>query len=277
MAPARAVPQPAQLHRWRAPIGVRQDGEFLRYDKKKTYAKGGELRPVPDLLDSFRRLAAAPDDEIVAFAAEHGVLGLCEHDAPYTACQTDPATGELVAGYIDNPADRERLSTWRYYAGLAERIVSVATTLHGRGHRVDAADLEPLVHFGGYGMFPTMQIAGSVTGARSAVAAALTRWLHDGDAALRVEWRRGSPQPELVIGGEGPDAGLFTALGLQLALACTRAEGLWRCTACGRLHERSRPPRPGQRAFCDECRVAGVPLKLANRDRRARQRAEGEQ
>jgi hypothetical protein len=251
------------------------DGEHLRYDKRKTRDKGGELRPSPGMLSGFVALADADPQAIVDYAAEFGVLGVCAHGDIYTACSRDPDTGEVLAAFMDNPAEREPFDTWRHYSRLAGAILDLGQRLRGpHARRVVADELAPLVQYGGHHMFPSVAIAGTVTGARSAVARSLTRWLHDGDASLRVRWDQGAATPELQIGGDAPDAGLFTALGLQLAMACTAAEGLWRCSYCGRLHERARPPRPDQNVFCEECRRAGVPVRLANRARRARLKGE---
>lgn len=97
---------------------------------------------------------------------------------------------------------------------------------------------------------------------------AVSTWMQQVGAQLVLTWPVGASAPELTIGGERPQ-GCLPAVTVQVALACSRAETTRTCDGCRALHAPRRQPKPGQRSFCQTCRDAGVPVKIANRDRRA--------
>jgi hypothetical protein len=260
---------PAQ-HRWLAPVDVRLDGDALVYDHRATRRRGCLLVPSPGMLAEFLTLADASDHRIAAYAERYGVIGLCPHGLVHTHCTRLNDDGEP---HVDNPSDREPLDLWRRWSRLAWATVDVATRVR-RGKWDDASNcqLRELVEYGMYGWDVGDWRDGFRLG-RYAVAAVCSRWLIEGDARLIVHWPEGRSRPEIVLGAPVADAGAFTGIGLQLAMACASSEGLTTCDGCGAVHAPSRQPRPGQRTFCARCRADNVPVKLANRDRRARERA----
>ncbi len=108
---------------------------------------------------------------------------------------------------------------------------------------------------------------------RIQLAWAVSTWMQEAGTQLVLAWAPGTAAPSLTIGGELA-RGCLSAITMQVALACSRAETTRACDGCGALHAPSRQPKPGQRSFCQQCRDAGVPVRLANRDRRAKQRRE---
>lgn len=256
---------PPAEHRWYAPVGVAVDDGVLTYDLDATEARAGIAVADRGLLEDFLRLDGADDMAFALFADSHGVLGLCSHGAVYTAC---PVAGreadELTA--IDNPSDHEPLSVWREWVATAVRLYACARQLQGPNPL--NADQRRLLYDEDFSPPPSLHAD------RQMVAAALSAWLEKGDARLLVTWPVQATLPVLAIGAPIPDRGVFAALGLQLAMAAGRAEGLSTCTSCGVLFAPTRRPRAGQRTFCPACRLAKEPVRFAQRDRLARLRGD---
>jgi hypothetical protein len=216
----------------------------------------------------------APDYEIASYAAQFGVLGLCEHGHVSTYCTS--LAGHDGEPAVDNPTDIEPLDTWRRWARAARTTVDVAFAARQKPPKeITDTQLHQLVDYSGNWLFERSDFPSQHAAARSLVANVCNRWLTEGDARLILDWPPRQTRPELTIGAPVADAGVFCALGIQLSLACARSDGVAVCDGCGSLHSPSRQPRPGQRTFCARCRADKIPVKLANRDRRARERQEG--
>ncbi len=259
---------PPARHRWLTPVGVHVDGEDLVYDHAKSRRCGGELLPSKGMLREFLLLAGADGQRIADYATEHGVLGLCEHGAPHTYCTEVEEDGTPS---VDNPADREPLDSWRFYARLAATTMRAAHTLRqGAARPMPTEDLDLLLRWGTHGQDTAADVKNTVEGGRQGVAHVCTRWLLEADARLVMAWDARATLPQLTIGAPVPDAGMFAGLGLQVALACARSDGVAICDGCGGLHAPTRQPRPGQRTYCADCRRDRVPQRHADRDRRKR-------
>lgn len=267
------VRHPPARQGWLAPVDVRLDSDSVVYDHTASRRRAGVLIPTAGMLSEFRRLASADGQAIAEYAAEYGVLGLCEHGLVHTYCtEVDDEDGEPT---VDNPADREPLVEWRRYSTLAGTLLRGALVL-SRPHPVplDEADLAVLLDYGSYQLEQVDDGDNTVERGRHAVALAVTRWLVEGESRLVMAWDPRARLPQLTIGAPVPDAGMFGGLGLQVALACARSDGVAICDGCGGLHAPTRQPRPDQRTYCPDCRGKRVPQRHADRDRRDRQRRE---
>jgi hypothetical protein len=67
---------------------------------------------------------------------------------------------------------------------------------------------------------------------------------------------------------------LLSYLALQVCLLAAKQDGFAMCSYCQKPYVPRRAPKSGQRAYCKECRDAGVPVRVAQRNRRARLRGD---
>ena len=78
-----------------------------------------------------------------------------------------------------------------------------------------------------------------------------------------------SGRPKLMFSGRH----LLSYLALQLCLRASKHDAFAVCSFCNHQYTPAgRAPKTGQRNFCSECRESGVPVRVAQRDRRARLR-----
>ena len=275
----------AARQRWRCARGLGLDGDALRWDVDETREAGGECVAEPGFLDGFLELADADGAAVLDYAERvGGVLALCQHGRP-GASPRHLDDEDAPMGWCE-PTGREELETWRRWARLARSLVAVADAL-GSGGRV-AADLWPeVLPFALYGAravvepwpgLDELRAPRRADARRALVAQALSWWLEAGGVRVGVEWL--GKRPRFVMGsGSEPDAGILGALGVELVMRCASSERLEECAGCSRpfplsASQRARLERdPSARMFCEECREAKVPQRLAMRDRRARLRA----
>jgi hypothetical protein len=264
---------PPVEHRWLRPVGVRLDGDELRWDYQASVERAAyEHAPQPGLLDAFLRLHDGPAEAILEFARDHAALGLCRCGQPAAG----PHVHEEFA--LGPRLGYEPISLWRYHSARAEFLIRAANRLRGKlPAPLDYANWQKLLDYAGWppGRYrddPNDPAARDYRSHRALVAHAVSRWLAEGNAVLALVWEEHANDPMLHTGGrEYP--GMFTALGLQVALACSRAESLGTCDGCGHLFPPRRAPRAGERSYCEECRRNRVPVRDAKRDHRERQRA----
>lgn len=273
--------------RWRCAQAVQLDGHELVWDVDATRRKGGECFPGDGFLEGFLALARASDEAVVAYADEWGVLALCRHGLP-GASPRHFDDEDAPTGWCE-PTGRESLDEWRRWSRLAGVLLEVSGAV-ATSKRLSSAVWPEFLPFA-YGGVPVFAGAArgfegltaprGVAGRRALVAQAVSYWLEAGGARVGMEWSTGA-RPRLVIGsGAVPDAGIFGALGVELAGRCATAERLdvCDCDGCGRPFlltpkQRARLKQgPGTRAFCPDCREAGVPARMADQARRARERA----
>ena len=95
---------------------------------------------------------------------------------------------------------------------------------------------------------------------------AVDEWLWLTGARMRISWLLPDRPGELLFGG---DEGLLGEIGVQLALAITRADNLSMCADCGRPFAPPRRSATGRRAFCPACGTKAA-RRHASRDYRAR-------
>ncbi len=248
-------------------------GPVLRWRARDPQRRARIVLPGPGMLDSFVRLSDAPDQQILHYASQWGVLGICEHGLPYSH---NPPTGELWKGHrpcypMEVPKSRssdglglyESVSDWRCFSRAARGLLNIAARLHFQkvGEREDwravfsvRPEFTPLVPYwkqgvGTDGFFLTCEIS---------------EWLRWGDVRSRPYWERGASS--LRTGG----GGLFGALALQILYAVNKVEGFVMCSGCGGEFIPRRRPNPNRRAYCDACRSKGVPERDASHAYRTR-------
>ncbi len=254
---------------------------------RRRNARAASASPATASSRGSSRSAQASDEAVVAYAEEWGDLPLCRHGLPGASPRHFDDEDAPTGGVLEPDGPR-----------VARRVAALVPPrrAHPRGVRRggdEQSDCRPAC---GLSSCPTPTAASRCTSAccrgsrastaprgvaarRALVAQAVSYWLDAGGARVGMEWSTGA-RPRLVIGsGASPDAGIFGALGVELAGRCATAERLDVCDGCGRPFlmtpkQRARlEQRPGTRAFCPDCREAGVPARMADQDRRARQRA----
>jgi hypothetical protein len=94
----------------------------------------------------------------------------------------------------------------------------------------------------------------------------LYRWMQDGDVCPILKWEEEGPRFYLLW-----PRTLYGALGVQIALAIARSDGVASCISCGLPFLPSRKPAKGRRAFCRRCGKRAAD-RLAARDYRSRSR-----
>jgi len=277
---------PPTAQQWLSPVGVRATSDGIEWLPRESLVRRGVVVPSDGLLEDFLTLRDADTARVADFAARHGVLGLP------TIRWTRP--GEYV---------QEPLRAWRDAATRANALVIAAARLRDgqpltddqrvvvlraawpdvEGSRFTSRQLyldgEPF-----YEPHPDPEAAlreallahanRTLEDDRVQLTWAVSTWMQETGARLVLAWAPGAGAPSLTIGGE-LGRGCLAAITVQVALACSRADTTRACDGCGALHAPRRQPKPGQRSFCQQCRDAGVPVRLANRDRKARQRREG--
>lgn len=279
---ARAGDPRAQ--RWLIPLGVNVTGDGVTYDRAATLGAGREGAPGEgdEVLTAFRRLTRVRDlpAAVTAFVGEFGVLGLCAHGHPSTACP--------VADGIDNPAGFEALDAWRTWAERADDTLVVADAVK-RGDTPPRAAVVRLREYVWAGWDEGAPLRGDLVAlGRDAVAGAVTKWLRDADAGLVLTWGPNLGAPSLQVGAPVPDAGVLAVLAYELAATVALAGATpraWVCDECGRrFTPRGRKPREGidprtgerLRIYCPRCREGGAPQRRADQrqtERRRRTRA----
>jgi hypothetical protein len=265
---------PPAAQEWLAPFGVREADDGIEWLPRESLIRDGMIVPSEGLLEDFVRLRDADVGGVAAFAQVHGVLGC------------GPARWYQPGKYAFEP-----LAEWHAAARRADALITAAQRLRDRKPLNDdmrvpvlkAAwpDVEarlrgdpiasPADSEGGVRAELLLLAGRNLEDDRVQLAWAVTTWMQQVGAQLVLHWPAGAGEPVLAIGGERA-RGCLQAVTVQVALACARAEATRACDGCGALHAPRRSPKPGDRSFCQACRDAKVPLKIAKRESRSRQR-----
>lgn len=288
---------PPSRQQWLNPVGLRAVEDGLEWLPRESRERGGVIAPTEGLLEDVLRLAEADSAAVVDFASRHGVLGVFPNRSGDV--RVTPQTWYRPSEYA-----KESLDVWHAAATRARALLAAAAKLRqGRlltdDERVPVLraawpDTEPDYTAAEVWVDGQRHVEGpaddeaalrqallfyanrTLDSDRTNLSWAVSTWMREAEASLVLTWPPASATPVLTIGGERA-WGCLSAITVQVALACSRAEPVQTCDGCGALHAPQRKPKPGQRSFCQACRDAGVPVKLANRDRRAKLRAAREQ
>ena len=79
-------------------------------------------------------------------------------------------------------------------------------------------------------------------------------------------------RPRMVFAGPN----LLSYLALQVCLRASKLDAFVVCSYCNKEYMPKRAPKAGQRNYCVDCRNSGVPIRIAQRDRRMRAREQKE-
>lgn len=290
---------PPSRQQWLNPVGLRAVEDGLEWLPRESRERGGVITPTEGLLEDVLRLAEADSAAVVDFASRHGVLGVFPNRSGDV--RVTPQTWYRPGEYV-----KESLDVWHAAATRARALLAAAAKLR-QGRPLTDDERVPVLHAAWPDTEPDYTAHevwvdgqrhvegpaddeaalrqallnyrnGTLGDDRAQLSWAVTTWMQEAGAGLVLAWSTGAAAPELTIGGDLA-WGCLAAVTVQVALACARAEPVQTCDGCGTLHAPQRKPKPGQRSFCQACRDAGVPVKLANRDRRAKLRAarEGDQ
>ena len=272
---------------------------------------GRPVRESPTLLTEFIALADAPDQAILAFAKEWGLLDL--RAAPYPALTAPIPVGDRVyevvvgdlpllpppsatyqvplvsLGYRRGSERGEPLSVWRNLARQLRALLLVAARLRDGqpGDEEDWQVLGRLVHGTGVAGATVGAVGGEIEGEDLSnvptvlvgdprTVAAQRQLLTVIEASL-LELARVRPR---VYWGEDDRAsftvagdGLLGALVLRTLSSVMGVHMPLKCTACGRWYFPSgRRPAASRGHYCQKCREAGEPQQLADAARRRRDR-----
>jgi hypothetical protein len=236
------------------------------------------VRPHPDILERFLRLATAADQQILRFASNFGALLI------FDRIERGKIPGKLVIV--------ESCEIWRYFAASMRSLLRIASCFH-TNCRPDPVDWQQI------GDHPASLVAekAKIRDPRSSSSfggeeawTVNTHFVRKGADRDRKMWARllntlldlGRVRPWLVWEGVGSSArpkllfsgpSLLSYLALELCLRASKHDAFAVCSYCNRQYAPlTRAPKAGQRNFCADCRVSGVPIRLAQRSRRERLR-----
>jgi hypothetical protein len=237
------------------------------------------VKPNPDLLERFLRLAAAPAPQIHRFASRFGAL--------LVFCRTEnrkAPPGKLVVV--------ENCEVWRYFAASMRSLLRIASTYQA-DRRPDPADWDRIGSCPP-SLVPTKErprdpLSSSRFGPEETWIA-MAHFVRTGSDRDRTMWARllnvllelgrvrpwlvwerteSAARPKLMFSGRN----LLSYLALQLCLRASKHDSFAVCSYCEREYTPTRrAPKAGQRNFCPDCRDSGVPVRLAQRSRRDRLR-----
>jgi hypothetical protein len=237
----------------------------------------GYVRPNSRVFDDFLNLDTASDSVLCNFGARFGPLMVfC-----FAEATTDRKT-EVI---------HERSDVWRYFARTMRALLHIAASIHAE-RKFDRADWDvigncPFPVFSAIERIKDETVLNPLLFQPEEGWSAMTFFIKEGEHRDRTAWANllngllqlGRTRPyvvwdkretvdraRMVFGGPR----LLSYLALQLSLAALRLGTFATCSFCSRQYSPERAPKAGQRNYCTECRVAGVPTRMAQRDRRKR-------
>lgn len=266
------------------PIRHPADAEltFLMRPPYRAQAPGERrVKPSPDLLEQFLCLTEGSDDEIYRFASRFGALLV------FCVRQKSESVDQIVIA--------EYCNVWRYLAGSMRSLLRIGARFYAR-ESTDSQDwdvigdypaavarveneeepeidpLRPMLLSGEFGWQAAAYFSrGKRNRNRKQWLRLLNSILDLGRVRPWVEWNEGPTptRPQLIYSGPN----LLSYLALQLCLRASRLDSFVLCSFCnGEYSPPVRAPKIGQRNFCPTCRAQGIPSRIAQRDRRTRQR-----
>jgi hypothetical protein len=219
------------------------------------------VQPGPRLLEDFVELADRTPEEILRYARRWGVLELCDHDQPACHAHLQCVPRGTGTRYL------EPVSCWYKYAALFGSLLRIASNLADERPGLDA-DWEIVINALDQVQNPFYQRRG--LGPDLDKLQVILNSLISMSGVKPFLFRERGKWSVNFSGGFVIACGLFGALVCRLMLAATCTQGLGVCSACGRGYLPSRRPNPNRRSYCDTCRRDKIPVRDAQRDRRAR-------
>ena len=250
------------------------DGSELEFAVPWSAPTSQAIKPGRHILEDFLQLATKSEVEIHRFAAKFGPLLI------YSRIQERE----------DDALIFERSDVWRYFAGCMTALLRIAGDIC-LGRRSSSPTWEPI----GYG--PPLifnQKATEIDWINPSAADGEKQWKILARASrlkqnqhptlwaaflnallllgrvrpwVNLDGPRGAQRPRLVFTGSN----LLSFLALQVCLLASKHDAFALCSYCnGTFTPGKRAPKSGQRSFCPACRADGAPVRVAQRDRRAR-------
>lgn len=268
------------------PANVSIEGDYLRWSYVSA-SKRLQVYEPRGTIDRFARIKAPGD--VVRFAADYGVLGLCEHGFPVTQhWLLGYSVPEPSAGCNPSAIEgREALERWFHYSRVAHASMEIAIDLsHGRQPPRSLWETvwEDALTADRRSALPHHLAARINSQFPSQLQLLLDQMLANPAITLYGlvnEWvRQGGVRPMIIPGAAkgGPPTlhlagSVFGLLGVQLMTIITGSASVATCSICDQPYFRERIPQRGRANYCSEtCRKAGD--KLRQRRRRATPRAQ---
>ena len=234
--------------------------------------------PSAALLDEFVLLGKATDEQILQYAQQWGVLGICIHGLPSSH---NPPVGDPVrdraacfamtvkdvdASKPDEPVEfYDWLDDWRRFSNASRSLLNIAARLYGDKPGFPQ-DWERVITCNPFQTAPRIPWWEPRVGVEwNLLCRVMNDWLLWGGVRPTMEYGRDSWSVKLM------GHGLFGALTLYLSLSIARTEGFAICSSCGRPYFPPRQPNPDRRQYCHECGKKAA-LRDAARDYRRRKR-----
>ena len=217
-------------------------------------------------LEQFIGLADSSAREVLVFAREWGVLGLCEHGMPFTH-QIGSSFSSLVDGSGSSQeliesrcyaTGFEPMEAWKNHSKKLSSVLSIASNLHQDkpGKPEDWLVIEPWhdPHME-YWKDEALPSTESDDGYHSVVVAQKKHLTHNVQLLLtqsgarpRFEWSADNAPYVGIV-----PVGLAAVLALQAAFAVCKTTSIVNCTACGKLYVPKRKPQSGRGKYCSAC------------------------
>jgi len=236
------------------------------------------------MLQRFTALHGSEDAEILKFAKDWGVLGLCEHNLPashssiifgaqfgFKPCSLMPSR---VAGF-DYSDD---VASWRRFSAAADAVIQLAAKLNQ--DRLDDSEESwtPLLSHppmpldwrkGDIGLMPLkrqLKRPEMLRGARGLLAREIETWLEIGKVGLRFGQEGGRWK---IAFASNAFPTLFGLLGLKLMFHIAGVEGIVFCSTCPKAYiPEERRPSTKRANYCDTCKNDGTMWREIKRRQR---------
>ena len=228
---------------------------FWHYGPSAEHAPPRHRSVHQNLLNQFVKLWKSPEDRILPFAKQNGVLWLGRDRLP---CQIG------VSGI-------EPLEDWCRISRRVCALLNIGSALY-------AADLlnkntVPNDEWRWVGAYPEelLKSLQHPAASRSFLSIEVRRMLSSWGLGFSMRWNASAQRFELEIDHRGC---MLNAVLLQLALTLSNSDSLFVCSGCSLPYARNRKirrPRPGQGNFCDDC---GTKASLRQADQRRKVRNE---
>lgn len=228
------------------PKNIELMGKLLlwRPDEKRERTSSSQQSDV-GLLNKFIRLDKASPEEILRFAQQWGVLGLCKHFVPYTHFLYDIDKDQVVRCKLlefDTGQHWEPVERWRYFARRARAILRVASRLNQnkQGYFKDWQVLNPTLSR------PLNKLGGMYLLEKTTLAEKIEYWLDYGNVRPQFTW----PGDKPLISFGCNVLGLITC---HIMFAVSRSGGIAICRGCGYPYSPIKRPKTNQRNYCKSC------------------------
>jgi hypothetical protein len=249
------------------------------------------------MLHRFIELHRASDEEILKYAKDWGILGLCAHGMPSSRSITSTAwrCGIKPCAWVPSPRTqglvsvdapfypgffREDLAAWRRLSSAAAATIQIAANLsRDQFDESDVAWRSLLSQTGsgppnwGLGDLDLLLIdrplkfSEKLRAARGLLAREVKTWMDTGGAGLSFSCERGGRWRISFASRAFPN--LFGLLALKLMFTISESDGIVFCSTCPRAYlPNERRPSAGRANYCEVCKADGTMWREIKRRQR---------